>query len=88
MAFEDANIKEACKGHDFCYMVDSFNHNDTLGNLLSTGADFSWKAWHHDVFGAMAQSHIRDIVLFLRQSSRLLLDAYDNNLYLLHTYLD
>jgi hypothetical protein len=40
VAFEDANIKETCEVHDFWDMADRFDYHDTLGDVLSAGADF------------------------------------------------
>jgi hypothetical protein len=49
VAFEDANNKKACKGHDFCDMVYSFVYHNTMGSVFSAGADHSRKTRHYDV---------------------------------------
>lgn len=88
MAFEDANIKEACEGHDFWNMVDSFDYNATVGDVLSTCADFSRETRHNDVLGVVAQPSVRDALLFHRQPTHLLLNSDGDYFHLLHTHMD
>lgn len=88
MAFEDADIKEARQGNDCWHLVHSLEHNPTLGDVFPTGAAFSGPARHRYVPGAVAQSHKRNALLLVRQSSCLLLNPDDNDFDLLHADMD
>lgn len=88
VAFEDADIKEACKSDDLWDMVDSFEYNNPLGDVLSAGADDARNTRHWNLLRGLAGWGERHALLLNCQSSRLLLNSHDNDLNLLHADLD
>jgi hypothetical protein len=88
VAFEDADIKKTSKGNDRRYLADSVEHNPALGNVLPARADLARTSRHRDVFGAVAQPDEPDALLSVCKPARLLCDADDHNIDLLHAHLD
>lgn len=85
VAFEDADIEEASESYDCWNLVHCSEHNISLGDVFPAGANISR---YQDVCRAVARPVRWNALLFVCQSSCLLLDPFGNDIDLLHSHMD